>query len=206
MHVPEALALGNDLPKLTIPYPVVLASASPRRRELLAKILDRFQVAPSDIDEDPIPGQSAIETAERLALEKAQAAFGLHPSSLVIGADTIVVIAEGAAERQLSKPRDRAEACDMLRQLSGRTHTVITGVALISPRGLCVSHDSSAVTFRALSDGEIEEYADTGEPMDKAGAYAVQAGGGTFVTQIEGSVTNVIGLPLEKMHSMLQRF
>lgn len=202
----EVWAQTNHLQKLTVPYPVVLASASPRRRELLSQVLDRFQIAPADIDESVLPGETAIETGKRLALEKAQAAYALHPSSLVIGADTIVVLADGGLERQLAKPVDRDDAVRMLGELSGRTHTVITGVAIHSPRGICVSHGSSDVTFRQLGLREIEEYVDTGEPMDKAGAYAIQAGGGTFVAHIEGSVSNVIGLPLEILHELLQRF
>lgn len=206
MFQAPAQVWANHLPRLTVPYPVVLASASPRRRELLAQIVEPFQVMPADIDETPLAGEAAVETAQRLALEKAQAVYGFHQSSLVIGADTIVVLKEGDCEQQLAKPCDKAEACDMLQELSGRTHTVITGIAVYAPRGLYISHDSSDVTFRQLSLSEIEDYVETGEPMDKAGAYAVQAGGGTFVSRIDGSVTNVIGLPLEVLHELLQRF
>lgn len=205
-HTYELSAFTCDLPKVFVPYPVILASASPRRNQLLALILEHFRVEPADIDETPLSGESAIETAKRLAMAKAQAVFSDNPSSLVIGADTIVVLRDGDSEHQLAKPEGRTEACEMLQRLSGKTHTVVTGVAVCSPRGVCVCHECSAVTFRALQRHEIEDYVETGEPMDKAGAYAIQAGGGTFVSNIEGSVSNVIGLPLETLHEMLQRF
>ena len=175
--------------------PVVLASGSPRRRELLARLVPTFQVVVSDVDEEALTVADPFETAERLAEAKARSVARLCPEALVIGADTVVTL-DGA---QFAKPWDATDARRMLRALSGRTHTVATGVALVSPEGAETFHDRTLVTFRELSDEEIAAYVATGEPMDKAGAYAIQGGAAAFVARREGSESNVIGLPMERL-------
>lgn len=187
------------------PIPVVLGSVSPRRRELLGGLVPHFEVVTADVDEDAHTVEDPWHTAERLALMKARAVAALRPNALVIGGDTVVALPrpDGSFE-QLAKPVDFDDACRMLGLLSGQTHRVITGVALVWPEGEEVFHDESHVTFRELSEFEIRDYVGTGEPMDKAGAYAVQAGGGTFIAAIDGSRTNVIGLPMEKLEARLR--
>ena len=179
--------------------PVVLASGSPRRRELLARLLPLFEVVVSDVDEDALTLPDPIATAERLAEAKARAVSLLRLEALVIGADTVVAL-DG---EQFAKPSDADDARRMLRALSGRTHTVATGVSLVSAEGVRTFHDRTLVTFRELDDGEIAAYVLTGEPMDKAGAYAIQGGAAAFVRRREGSETNVIGLPLERLERAL---
>ncbi len=179
---------------------LVLASASPRRRDLLGQLGLRFTVAAADLDETPRPAEAPEAYVLRLAREKAQAVAGRFPGAWVLAADTPVVL----VMELLGKPRDEAEARDMLSRLSGRTHEVHTGVALAgrADEALVVR---TRVTFRALSAGEIAWYAGTGEPLDKAGAYAIQGKGGFLVAAIEGSPTNVIGLPLGETLALLQR-
>ena len=171
---------------------VVLASASPRRRELLKLIGIVHGVRPADADESYSAEEEPAAYAERLAREKAAIVTGVVRDSLVIGADTIVVI-DG---HLLGKPRDAEEAARMLKLLRGRTHIVMTAVA-VSFQGKTVSGvEKVSVTFRDLSDGEIEAYIDTGEPMDKAGAYGIQGYGATIVKRIEGDYFAVMGLSL----------
>lgn len=179
---------------------LVLASASPRRRDLLGQLGLRFTVAAADLDETPRPGEAPEAYVLRLAREKAQAVAARFPGAWVLAADTTVVL----GMELLGKPRDEAEARDMLSRLSGRTHEVHTGVAIAgrADEALVVR---TRVTFRALSAGEIAWYAGTGEPLDKAGAYAIQGKGGFLVAAIEGSPTNVIGLPLGETLALLQR-
>jgi len=181
--------------------PLVLASASPRRHELLAKLVAEFEVVVSSVDEDALTVADPYETARILALAKARAVLELRPDALVIGGDTVVTL-EG---EQLAKPVDEADAKRMLRRLSGKTHTVVTGVAVVTSEEETVQSAATEVTFRDLSNEDIDEYVATGEPMDKAGAYGIQAGAEPFVAKVEGSLTNVIGLPLEILQPMLAR-
>ena len=162
---------------------------------MLGRLVPAFEVLVSEVDEEALTLPDPFATAERLAEAKARAVFALRPDALVIGADTVVAL-DGA---QFAKPKDKADARRMLRALSGRTHTVATGVSLISSAGVTTFHERTLVTFRELTDAEIDAYVAGGEPMDKAGAYAIQGGAGAFVLQREGSETNVIGLPLKRL-------
>jgi len=178
---------------------LILASSSPRRRELLTQAGIAFTVQPADIDESHRPGESPIAFTQRLAREKAEAVFAHHPQATVLGADTIVV----CDAEILGKPADAADAARMLRLLSDREHQVITGVAIITPQGTRTQADITTVTMRKISEEEIQNYIATGEPMDKAGAYAIQGGAAPFVTSIEGDYTNVVGLPIKLVQEML---
>ncbi len=173
--------------------PVVLASASPRRRELLRLVGIDHTVIPADIDEAHPPGEAPAVYAERLAREKA-GAIG-RDDAVVIGSDTIVVV-DGDV---LGKPRDREQAVDMLRRLSGRAHIVMTGVAVAWRGRMSSGVEEVGVTFRALSDDEIRRYVETGEPMDKAGAYGIQGFGATIVDSVHGDYFAVMGLPLNRL-------
>lgn len=180
----------------------ILASASPRRRELMAKAGLVFEVIESGIDEIRLSGEPAHDFALRMAREKAQAVTARHPRAIVLGADTVVEI-DGYA---LGKPSLRADARWMIRMLSGRTHNVITGYALMRGSHLLESRAAtSMVRFRTLSAGEIESYVATNEPYDKAGGYAVQGRGRELIAQIEGSIANVMGLPIEEIAAALER-
>ena len=172
--------------------PLVLASASPRRRELLERVGLALQIVPADIDESELPGERPAEMAERLARAKAAAVAALMPDRLVLAADTIVVL-DG---RVLGKPRDDAEAADMLRSLSGRAHEVTTGFAVRGDGADTSTTVTTVVRFRALDPAVIDRYVATGEPLDKAGAYGIQGVGAMLVLRIDGSYTNVVGLPL----------
>jgi septum formation protein len=188
---------------------LVLASASPRRQELLRAAGIAFTVQPADIDETPLRDESPRECAERLAREKALTVFQSHPQDYVLGADTIVVI-----EKQiLGKPRDASDAMRMLRLLAGRTHAVITGVCVVEPVGsgqgsvgskINAASEITLVTFCDLSDDEIRDYVSTGEPMDKAGAYAIQGIASRWIPRIEGDYSNVVGLPVALVYRMLR--
>ena len=162
-----------------------------------------FEVRPADLDETPFPGESPPALAGRLAIAKANSLRGLPSPSLTIGADTVVAIDEVV----LGKPRDAAEARVMLRRLSGRTHEVITGIAVrVLPEDTTEGAQAiSRVRFAPLSEREIDWYAETGEGLDKAGAYALQGKGSLFVESIDGSYTNVIGLPMETLYRILRR-
>ena len=184
---------------------VVLASASPRRVELLKRIIEDFEVVPAQVDEDAITGDNPIELATRLAEIKAGAILTTIPDALILGGDTVVALPDEHGFRYLAKPLDGDDAARMLRSLSGKTHFVVTGVALLHRRFRSVFAETTTVTFRDLSDEEIRSYVATGEPMDKAGAYAIQGGAAEFVDRISGSLTNVIGLPVEKLTEELQR-
>ncbi|HEV8499709.1 MAG TPA: Maf family protein [Gemmatimonadaceae bacterium] len=177
---------------------VLLASASPRRRELLNLVGIGHEVRPADIDETYLPAEVPRAHAERLAREKALAIDA--PDAVTIGSDTIVVV-DGQV---LGKPRDRAHAADMLRQLSGRSHIVMTGVAARWRGELASGLEEVGVTFRQLSDDEIERYIDTGEPMDKAGAYGIQGFGATIVDRVDGDYFAVMGLPLNLLVRLLR--
>jgi septum formation protein len=178
---------------------LILASASPRRRELLTQAGIPFTVQPADIDETHRPGESPIAFTQRLAREKAEAVFATHPTATVLGADTIVV----CDQQILGKPADKKDATRMLRLLSGRDHQVITGIALVSQSGTQTRAVSTTVTMKPISEEEIAAYIATGEPMDKAGAYAIQSGAAAFIPQIDGDYTNVVGLPVKLVQQML---
>lgn len=190
------MASRNSTPHL------ILASASPRRRELLQQAGVTFTIIPSNTDEDIRPGEAPEVYALRVAREKATDVATRQPGNWVLGADTIVVIDETI----LGKPRDAADGFRMLRLLSGRTHRVMTAFVLLAPNGQMYTSQvvTSQVTFKALADTQIQEYLATGEPGDKAGAYAVQGLGGTFVERVEGSYNNVVGLPLEEVLTVLR--
>lgn len=187
---------------MTSPAPLILASQSPRRVELLAQLGLACEALPADIDETPTPGERPEALVQRLALAKGAAirAREARDPRPVLAADTIVAL-DGAV---LGKPRDRAEAIDMLQRLSGRTHEVLTAVALLPQVGAPrIAVDRSLVTFRALRPGEAEAYWQTGEPQDKAGAYGIQGRAGIFVTRLEGSYSGVMGLPLAPTAELL---
>lgn len=179
---------------------VVLASASPRRRELLSLIGIAHDVRPSGVDETALPDESPVAHAERLARAKAAAAASSAPGNIVIGADTIVVIDDVI----IGKPASRKDATQTLRRLSGRMHTVVTAVAVAFNGALVSRVEQVSVTFRALSDMEIAEYVATGEPMDKAGSYGIQGYGATIVQRIEGDYFAVMGLSLVRLVELLQ--
>lgn len=206
---------------------LVLASASPRRQELLRNAGIAFTVQPADIDETPLLDEKPRECAERLARQKTVAVWQTRPEDVVLGADTIVVV-DGII---LNKPCDSGDAARMLRMLSGRTHEVITGVCVMrsgsgwqSPAASnadapkltrsppnqthgqghsTVASESTLVTMSAISEKEIQEYIATGEPMDKAGAYAIQGRASRWIPRIEGDYTNVVGLPVALVYRLL---
>jgi septum formation protein len=209
---------------------LVLASASPRRQELLRNAGISFTVQPADIDETPLPGEPPRACAERLAREKALAVWLTRPQDAVLGADTIVVV----DEMILGKPVDAEDAARMLRLLSGRVHRVITGVCVVEAaagrqlpaasknyalhpaelrpgfeilrtenRELRTGSETTLVTMNLLSDEEIRDYVASGEPMDKAGAYAIQGRASRWIPRIEGDYSNVVGLPVALVHAML---
>jgi septum formation protein len=180
---------------------LILASASPRRQELLREAGIPFQTHPAHIPEERLPGEAAVDYAKRLSREKALAVAHHLAGRFVLGADTIVVVDEDVLE----KPRDYKDAARMLRLLSGRSHNVITGVTLSTPTGsidtrTCTTH----VFFRKLTEQEIQAYVASNEPMDKAGAYAIQGGAAHFADRTEGEYSNVVGLPLLLVTEMLQ--
>lgn len=174
--------------------PIVLASGSPRRRELLEQIGLTFTVVAPDVDESPLPGEDPVAYVGRIALDKVNAVvnYTVVADALVIAADTTVEI----DSEVIGKPIDLEDARVMLRRLSGRTHAVHTGVALRRDDRCVSATVTSLVTFVTLSEAGIEWYVATGEPLDKAGAYAIQGAGAVLVHTVEGSVSNIIGLPL----------
>ncbi len=181
------------------PQALVLASASPRRRALLAGLGLAVEVLAVDVDERPLPGEEASATALRLAHAKALAARSAAGDRPVLAADTIVVV-DGVA---LGKPRDVEDAGSMLRRLSGRWHAVVTGVALALPTGRVLEALArTEVRFATLAEEEIARYVAGNEPYDKAGGYALQGTAAWFVEEVRGSVTNVVGLPLEEVRRL----
>jgi len=186
--------------------PLILGSASPRRRDLLAQAGLAFEVQAADIDERALPGEAPRALAERLAREKAGAVatrVGTPPRRFVLGADTIVVV-DGDV---LGKPVDADDAVRLLARLVGRAHEVLTGVALVAsdaPDRADTRVVASRVVMRAASTDEIRRYVATGEPLDKAGAYAAQGEGRRFIEAIHGSETNVIGLPMDETLALLR--
>jgi septum formation protein len=186
---------------------LILASASPRRRELLTHAGFSFQVQSIPIHEDPRPHEDHIHLVKRLAREKAEAVFNAHQTPnasgdplLVLGADTVVV----CDHEILNKPIDDADAARMLRLLAGRTHQVSTGVCLVSPLGAEVAAETTRVSMLTLSDEEILAYVATGEPMDKAGAYAIQGRASRWIPRIVGCYFNVVGLPVALVNTMIE--
>jgi septum formation protein len=183
------------------PLRVVLASQSPRRRDLLDLVGIAHAVRPADIDESAFPDEAPAAHAERLARAKADTLAAAGDADLVIAADTIVVI----DDLILGKPADADAARRTLRRLSGRTHTVFTAVAVARGGALVSAVETVSVTFRPLDDAEIDAYVATGEPMDKAGSYGIQGYGATIVERIDGDYFAVMGLPLQRLVALLGR-
>src|ERR1700674_775699 len=179
---------------------LVLASASPRRQELLRSAGITFEVQPAHIPEYPLPGEAAKDCAERLAREKALAVARQRPHDIVLGADTVVVV-DG---QLLGKPSDAADAARMLRMLSGREHQVITGVCLVVNGQPSVASKTTLVTVSEITDRDIADYVASGEPLDKAGAYAIQGIASRWIPRIEGDYSNVVGLPIALVFRMLR--
>ncbi len=211
-----------SIPLKLTPVTIVLASASPRRQELLRNAGIPFTVQTADVNEAPLAGESPRDCAERLAREKALAVFQSQPKNYVLGADTIVVVDDTI----LGKPRDADDAARMLRLLSRRMHAVITGVCLVGPVASCqlpaasktetklttgnrqlvtAFSETTLVTMCELSDNEIRDYIASGEPMDKAGAYAIQGVASRWIPRIEGDYSNVVGLPVALVYAMLRK-
>ena len=189
----ETRSKGNTLNQL------ILASSSPRRRELLAKAGYTFEVRAADIDESLHAGEQPKEYVQRLALEKAQVIAALNPEAVVLGGDTTVVL-EGEV---LGKPVDLADAERMLRLLSGRTHQVYTGLAVVRGTEHQIHVETTDVVFRTITDEELTAYLASGEAMDKAGAYGIQGYAARWIPRIEGDYFNVVGLPLASVVQLL---
>jgi len=179
---------------------LILASASPRRSELLRNAGISFTVEPAHVPEQALPDEPPLEYAQRLARNKARAIFERYPDKVVLGADTVVVV----DEHLLEKPRDEQDAARMLLLLAGRTHKVITGVCLVAPGYEQTEAEVTEVRFSRLSEQEIAEYVATREPMDKAGAYAIQGMASRWAERTDGCYFNVVGLPVPRVYRMLQ--
>ncbi len=178
---------------------IILASGSPRRKELLSFIVDEFEVNPSNLEETAhgTPKQQTLQLAKDKALDIAKS----YPEAVVIGADTLVAV----GGRILGKPKDNAEAASMLGMLSGRTHKVYTGIAIVCGGKALTDCVVTEVTFDIMTSDEIKTYIDTGEPMDKAGAYGIQGYCGKFIRGIQGCYFNVMGLPQNTVYGMLKK-
>jgi septum formation protein len=200
------VSFGIDRRKQGAPLKLVLASASPRRAEILRNAGIQFQISATDLDESRLADELPGDYVRRLALAKAQSAAAKYrdpvEETLILGADTVVVVNADI----LGKPVSQDDARSMLRRLSGRVHEVHTGLALLRSSGAeqRVVEEITRVHFAPLTDREIEDYIATGEPFDKAGAYGIQAIGGRYVTRIEGCYFNVMGLPLARLWSLLR--
>lgn len=181
---------------------IILASASPRRRELMKLITNDFTAVSTDADEIIPTGTQLSESAAYLSLLKAETAAALYPQDIVIGCDTTVI----CGEKILGKPKDKAQCREFIKMLSGRTHSVITGCTLICGNAVRSFSVLTEVTFRNLSDDEIEAYISTKEPYDKAGGYAVQSKGALFIDKINGDYFNVVGLPVSRLNVELKAF
>ncbi len=184
--------------------PLILASASPRRQQFLTDLGLNFTCLPADIDETPNPGETPTAFALRMAQAKAEAIARQYPHAYVIGSDTVVTV----DNRILGKPADAAHALKILRSLQGKTHQVITGLSLICLQDNCNENltRTTDVTFQTFTDSILLAYIKTGEPMDKAGAYGIQGRGGFLVRTIQGSCSNVIGLPISTCTSLLLQY
>ena len=189
---------------------MILASASPRRKELLLAAGFDLAIEPANVDETRLPNEDPLAYVKRLACTKAKATLHAHGSlstaEVLLAADTIV----WTRERVLGKPKDERDACAMLHELSGHRHRVSTGVCILmgTQQGMPAIRsfvETTTVVFRALADDEIQAYVATGEPMDKAGAYAIQGGAGRFVEQLDGDYDNVVGLPVARVLEELER-
>lgn len=180
---------------------LILASASPRRSELLTAARIPFEVRPVEVDERPLAGEEPAAYAVRVARDKAGAFGAIPPGTVVLTADTTVVV-DGEI---LGKPVDEADAARMLQMLSGRWHEVLSGVAFRHPAGESTALDSSRVHFQPLAEDEIRWYIGTGEPFGKAGAYAIQGLASRFIDRVEGSYSNVVGLPVSRVYQELKR-
>jgi septum formation protein len=179
---------------------LILASASPRRSELLRNAAIPFTVDPAHVREEPLPQEEPLAYAQRLARDKALAVFARHPDDVVLGADTVVVV----DQHLLEKPVDADEAARMLRLLSGRAHQVITGVCVVAAGFERTEAEVTQVYFSKLSNEEIESYVRSGEPMDKAGGYGIQGIASRWTGRVEGCYFNVVGLPVERVYRMLR--
>ena len=180
---------------------IILASGSPRRHELLKKIVPEFKIEVSDAEEE-LKSTTPIELAIENALLKASAVAKKYPSDAVIGADTIVVL-DGEI---LLKPLDEEDARQMLRRLSDRMHEVITGLAIVEGARTAMAYEITRVYFGSMSDEEIARYVATGEPLDKSGSYALQGGAAPYIKKIEGDWSNVVGLPLYRLRLLMESF
>lgn len=173
----------------------------------MLEAVEDFEIYVPNIDEDALTSSDPVETAESLAKAKALSVLKVRPDCLVIGGDTVVALPKDDGKfQQLAKPSSAKDAEKMLKQLSGKSHLVISGVCIAWEDGVKVFSDTSHVTFKELSAAEIKAYVKTGEPLDKAGGYACQGGAKTFIEKLEGSEFNVIGLPLEKLKDALAEF
>lgn len=182
--------------------PLILASASPRRSELLRNAGISFQVDPAHVPEQPRFGETPLDYAQRLAYEKARAVLERNSHDVVLGADTVVVV----DEQLLEKPADAEDARRMLRLLAGRAHQVITGVCLIAEGFERTEAETTQVVFHPMSDEEIDGYVSSGEPMDKAGAYGIQGLASRWVSRVNGCYFNVVGLPASRVYRMLREY
>lgn len=178
---------------------VILASASPRRKELLSLLIDEYDVIPSSIEE--IAHGTPAQQVKKLAYDKAADVAALHGDALVIGADTLVFL----GSEPLGKPEDEEDARRMLRRLAGRTHRVLTGVCVICGDNKLTAAESTHVRFASLTESEIEAYVRTGEPMDKAGAYGIQGQFAKHIAGLRGCYFNVVGLPLNRLYNMIKQ-
>jgi septum formation protein len=181
---------------------LILASSSPRRAELLAAAGIDVEVVPVNVDESLQRLEPPGDHVRRLAREKADAVFGQNPDRVVIASDTKRLV----GGEMMGKPRDEADAVRMLRLLSGREHEVLTGIAIVSKRGTLVEVARTRVWVNPLSDVEIRQYVATGEPLDKAGAYGIQGLGSKFIDRIQGSYSNVVGLPVALVYRLLKGY
>jgi septum formation protein len=189
---------------ISLSYPFILASASPRRQELLRSVGLKFKTVPAHVNENYLAGESPRQHVKRLSRDKAMVIAGKYPESWVLGADTIVVI-DGLI---LGKPKNKTQAREMLQNLSGREHKVFTGftIAHVAAAIYQTKVIQSAVRFKTISPKEMDWYVSCDEPYDKAGGYAVQGRGAYFIKSIRGSYTNVIGLPLCEVLEELKKF
>ena len=178
---------------------IILASASPRRAKLLKKIIEDFEIIPSKVDESKITANTPEEFAKSAALAKAKEVAKNNPNAVVIGADTIVVL-EG---KILGKPKDKKDAFAMLQSLSGKTHQVITGIAIVDGKKITTGVETTQVTMKKIATETIRSYVESNRPLDKAGSYGIQEIEGEFVEKVEGDYDNVVGLPTQKLKKLI---
>jgi septum formation protein len=185
--------------RLELPFPVILASASPRRIKLLSALLENFEIVPADIEEEHLLDSDPWITVQKTAREKALSVFEKHPDSLVIAGDTLVAIPKENSFEILGKPKDEAEGRAMLEKLASQEHLVITGIAVRCPLGFSAFTETSTVTYKKLTDSDIDAYIRSGEYKDKAGAYCVD-----FCKTIKGSIDNIHGLPIDRLRDCIK--